>query len=436
MSGRMKCYKLIGKWTFSLFCVVLLVSLAACQKRPEYSEQPIYSQTPALDMTEQPIPTERVTPVISIQPTNEPMPSESADSLGIEKVPSKTPEQDNIEGENTEQKHRHSFEGNQCTGCLGELAMLRTTAHETTYISGFLGSTNKNERVVRSRILCIIFCDYADTEGHYFSDLNCWDVSQAQDQSIMAWYVSHSPNQYYDVYIAPAKENIIIQAHTDASYLFANLENQVSYPTEIIGLEKVEFIKTTNMSYLFSGTKLAEDFVFDADTSNVTDISYMYQADKKTPIEGTISFGEQVDFANVTKAEGMFLNQSELAEITLPKGLAVIATDMFYGCAKLRSVDLPEKVTSIGARAFQFCGKLAEVVFPESVEEIGTEAFYQCENLLTVTLPDKLVNIGMHAFYQCKRLESVIWNGTLYTEPEVLHAALQEEGIIENNIWQ
>ena len=163
-------------------------------------------------------------------------------------------------------------------------------------------------------------------------------MSRGQDGSIIAWYVDHSPNQYYDVYIAPAVENTIIQIHPDASYLFANLENQVSMRAGIYGLEKVEFSRTTNMSHLFAGTKLAGDFVFNVDTSNVTDISYMYQADLNAPIEGNIQFGEKVDFSNVINADGMFMNQSKIRELVLPDSLQVIGANMFYSCKKLKSI--------------------------------------------------------------------------------------------------
>ena len=311
------------------------------------------------------------------------------------------------------EEHTHVFEEDTCTLCGKVLSVLRTTAHENTYLSGFLGSTNKNSNVVRTLILRVIFCDYKDSEGHYISDSNCWDVSRGQDGSIIAWYVDHSPNQYYDIYIAPAVENTIIQIHPDASYLFANLENQVSMRAGIYGLEKVEFSRTTNMSHLFAGTQLASDFIFNVDTSNVTDISYMYQADLNAPIEGNIQFGENVDFSNVTNADGMFMNQSKITELVLPNSLQVIGANMFYGCSKLRTVNLPEGVPAIGTEAFRLCTKLSFITLPKTVTQIGDRAFYNCE-----------------------KLNYIMWKGTAYTDAEMLHTVLWEQDIIENEVWR
>lgn len=397
-------------------------------KMPEVTETPIITEVPRI--TESPIITESPVPSVTVVP---PIPTIyiTPETEVITSTPTPTEAQEVVTGE-----HTHIFEEDTCVLCGRVLSVLRTTAHENTYLSGFLGSTNENSNVVRTRILRVIFCDYEDSEGHYFSDLNCWDVSRKQDGSIMAWYVDHSPNQYYDVYIAPAVENTIIQIHPDASYLFANLENQVSMRAGIYGLDKVEFSRTTNMSYLFAGTQLAADFVFNVDTSNVTDISYMYQADLNAPIEGNIQFGEKVDFSNVTRANGMFMNQSEIRELVLPDSLQLIGANMFYSCSKLRTVHIPEGVTAIGTDAFQFCTRLSAITLPETVTQIGSHAFGWCENLWTFQLPEKIEKIEENAFYNCKNLKGITWKGMEYTDAETLHTALREDGIIENAVWR
>ena len=167
------------------------------------------------------------------------------------------------------------------------------------------------------------------------------------------------------------------------------------------------------MSYLFAGTRLASDFVFNVDTSSVTDISYMYQADLNAPIEENIQFGEKIDFSNVTNADGMFMNQSKIKELVLPDSLQFIAPNMFYGCSQLRTVDIPEGVTVIGTDAFRLCTKLSCITLPETVTQIGESAFYNCE-----------------------KLNYIVWKGTAYTDAKTLHTVLREQGVIKNEVWR
>lgn len=219
----------------------------------------------------------------------------------------------------------HNFVEQICTKCSTKLAPLRSSAGEITYSHGFLGSSSENSDVIRALIVEISFCGASEAVGHYITDSNCWDASDAQDESILGWYEKHqNALGKYSIFIAPAKENIVMQAHKNSSYLFANLCNTVAGTVKISGLENIDFSETTDLSYCFAKTQLSQNFILNINTSQVKNVAYMYQADSYNPIVNTILFGEQVDFSNVENTKKMFENQKELTELTVPKGLSII----------------------------------------------------------------------------------------------------------------
>ena len=96
--------------------------------------------------------------------------------------------------------------------------MLIATSAETQSISGFLGSKEKNENVVRGKIEKIEII--TTKTGHSLDDDNCWDVSQSKDGTYMAWYEDKDNNGYYEITIGG--EGGIV-ANTNSTYLFANI---------------------------------------------------------------------------------------------------------------------------------------------------------------------------------------------------------------------
>lgn len=262
----------------------------------------------------------------------------------------------------------HKYENNICTEC-GETkavyAMLRSTSAETKSTSGFLGSDSAGlakSNVTRTNICDVRFCDYTEAEGHYITDNNCWDVSAAHDGSIIAWY--ENPNYAtgkYSIHIAPVSENVKIQANTNCSYMFANMQDP-SYSDSrfglVYGLDKVDFSKTTNMSHMFD-MSIYTKLDLDMDTSSVTDVSWMFRINKSA-YPTSVAFGDRADFSKVTNSEGMFYNQSSLTSLTFPKGMTVIGDNAFGNCTKLTALTIPSTVTSIGYNAF---GNVAHIYY-------------------------------------------------------------------------
>ena len=188
-----------------------------------------------------------------------------------------------------------------------------------------------------------------------------------------------------------------------------------------------------------------------------------------------ISFGGY--YANPLEyAKKLYLNGSELTDITIPSDITEIKAYAFYGCTSLTSVTIPDSVTSVGENAFSgctslpvidgiryadtylveavdetrtsysikpgtrfignvafsYCTSLKSVTIPDSVTEIGNAAFFQCTSLTSVTIPDSVTSIGGRAFYYCRSLASVYCKPTT---PPAATASSDWEAFYDNS-WQ
>ena len=118
----------------------------------------------------------------------------------------------------------------------------------------------------------------------------------------------------------------------------------------------------------------------------------------------------------------LYLNGSELTDMTIPSDITEIKAYAFACCTSLTSITIPNSVTSIGDAAFSGCtgeliidsnalglygGQFTKVIIGDSVTSIGDEAFYNCRNLTSVTIPDSVTEIGVNAFCDCCSLASI-----------------------------
>ena len=97
----------------------------------------------------------------------------------------------------------------------------------------------------------------------------------------------------------------------------------------------------------------------------------------------------RIDFANADAnplcyGKKLYLNGSELSQISIPSGITEIKPYTFSRCRSLTSVTIPNSVTSIGESAFSYCSSLTSVTIPNSVTSIGRYAFYYCSSLTSV----------------------------------------------------
>ena len=150
----------------------------------------------------------------------------------------------------------HSYKDGTCENC-GQAepeqvtyVTLRSPAGETDKYSSFLGSKVENSRYRRAEISRIVFyADSSSAAGHYVADNNCWDVSDAQDGSIIAWATSDIVySGTYNIHVAPKNPGTKIKLHENSSTLFRYLP--AAYQIE--GLENIGI--TVIPSGMFSET--------------------------------------------------------------------------------------------------------------------------------------------------------------------------------------
>lgn len=119
-----------------------------------------------------------------------------------------------------------------------------------------------------------------------------------------------------------------------------------------------------------------------------------------------ISFGGQ--YANpLYYAHHLYLNGTELTEITIPDTITEIKYCALEGASAINSVVIPKSVTSIGWRAFAGCSGLTQVIIPDGVSTIDRYAFADCTSLTSLTIPNSVISVGNDALYGCTSLETL-----------------------------
>ena len=103
----------------------------------------------------------------------------------------------------------------------------------------------------------------------------------------------------------------------------------------------------------------------------------------------------------------LYLNGSEITELTIPNSVTNINNYAFIRCSGLTSVAIPNSVTTIGKMAFSECSCLTSVAIGNSVTTIGERAFMWCRGLTGLTIPNSVTSIGERAFYGCSSLTDI-----------------------------
>ncbi len=186
----------------------------------------------------------------------------------------------------------------------------------------FLGNTN----IQRKNIDNITFVDnipttiYDKSAKEYKND-TAWDVSAAQDKSIIAWYETNA-NGTVKVYIG---SDDAIFGNVDSSYLFAGVGSSDNCATTetITNIGLLNTTNVTNMSCMFADTgseaMTALDLGNNFDTSNVTNMSYMFEDTGYTAMT-SLNLGENFDTSNVTNMSKMFSGTGYVAMTSLDLG--------------------------------------------------------------------------------------------------------------------
>ena len=292
----------------------------------------------------------------------------------------------------------------------------RIKDHSTLrYCGGENGSNSRflnSDTVARSKVKNVTLVD--SIAGHSTSDSNCWDVSQEQKGKILAWY-EVDENGYYSVTIG---QDGGVTANADSSLVFCYIGYSVANGTEvkIEGLENLDTSNVTNMSYMFYAcSKLTSIDVTKFDTSNVTNMSGMF-----SNCSGLTSLDvSKFDTSNVTNMSNIFAVCSELTSIDVNNFNTSNVTNMssmFEGCSRLTNLDVSNfstsNVTSIYGM-FEGCSGLTSI----DVSKLDTSRvinmdsmFSRCSKLTSIDVSNfntsKVTNM-FKMFWLCRGLTSI-----------------------------
>ena len=103
----------------------------------------------------------------------------------------------------------------------------------------------------------------------------------------------------------------------------------------------------------------------------------------------------------------VFLGQTRLREVNLPRGLKKIGLNAFANCSNLLSISIPDGVEEIGMYAFANDSRLNTIKFGENsnLKSIGNFAFQNC-GLFNFELPTNLERVNGSAFVGCTNLKN------------------------------
>lgn len=100
------------------------------------------------------------------------------------------------------------------------------------------------------------------------------------------------------------------------------------------------------------------------------------------------TFNEFQYFGSVTTIpQNMFLNCTDLEQITLPSSCATLNTNSFKGCSQLDSIDL-SNVTFLGGGSFESTGLTSADI--SNVSTLKGSVFKNCTSLQSVTFPSNI----------------------------------------------
>jgi len=146
-------------------------------------------------------------------------------------------------------------------------------------------------------------------------------------------------------------------------------------------------------------------------------------------------------------AKHLYLNGSEITNLTIPNTVTSINSYAFYNDLGLETVTIPNTVSSISQYAFNGCSALSKVditdiaawcnisfenntanplcyahhlylndsevtdlIIPETITSISNYAFYGGSGLVSATIPNSVTTIGNYAFQGCSALDTLYYN--------------------------
>lgn len=239
-------------------------------------------------------------------------------------------------------------------------------------------------------------------------------------------------------------DEIIATANPSTDFEFVNVDDTIKI-VKYIGIsdivvvpDRINDIPVVKIEKkAFIGNERVTKIVLPNTIRDIGDeaFSFCYGLSELVINKGVVSTGKnictdcyslkKVKIAGISDIEGMFMNCTNLTEITLPSGVKNIS-NAFYGCINLESVTLPDGLENI-TNAFVHCEKLTTISLPESIIYMEhafsysaitsidipqktasiAGAFTNCDNLTQITIPDNIRNMS-EAFSDCDGLTSIV----------------------------
>ena len=236
-----------------------------------------------------------------------------------------------------------------------------------------------------------------------------WDVSEANDGSVMAYAVLNEDGQTYTIYLqGPGK----ILANENSTDLFYNFTKLVS----IDGLEYLDTSNVTSMLAMFFGcSSLTNLDLSNFDTSKVTTMAEMFGDCSSLTTLDLSNF----DTSKVTNMANMFWGCGSLTTLDVSNfdtSKVTIMQEMFGDCSSLTTLDLSNfdtsKVTNM-ANMFRRCGSLTTLDvsnFDTSNVKIIGNMFQNCSSLTTLDLSNfdtSNVKSMVNMFQNCSSLTTL-----------------------------
>ncbi len=285
---------------------------------------------------------------------------------------------------------------------------------------GFESYNNELWKYQTSITKIVIEGDQTSKEGS--TEELTWDISAAKDGSVRGLLVPNSDNpSTYTAYIQGLDGKVI--ANPDSSYLFGGnyfySSNHFSKLTAIEGLELLDTSQVTDMSYMFAACNaLISLDLSNWNKSQVTDMSGMFSYCRSlTSLKGLSSW----DTSQVTDMSYMFEHCESLSNLDFVSGWdtshVINMSYIFSYCSLLTSLDLSGWVTSQVtdmSGIFSSCSSLTNLDFVSGWDTSHvtnmSHMFSSCESLTSLDLSgwdtSQVTDMGA-MFYRCSALTSV-----------------------------
>lgn len=198
-------------------------------------------------------------------------------------------------------------------------------------------NTDFHKESIRNSIAEIEFVDYLPNPV-VLNDDSSWDISQEENQSVIAWLENIDNSEYKKLYIGGKGG---VKANTDSSYVFSKFSNLVS----INFGKNYDTREATTMQYMFSDCgNLKRLDLSKFDTKNVVDMTSMFNMpnDLTSKLEN-ITFGSKWNTSKVTSMAYMFCECANLGSLNLTNFNTSSVTSMrsmFNKCNKLTALDV------------------------------------------------------------------------------------------------